>query len=317
MLLIFTTLVKGQSDSVIKINPTLYEVTGLGGNITVKVTEKGIVVIDAAETLDKGLRLQKIIAGISNKPVTHLILTHYHYDHTDGMATFPKGIIILAQAGLSEIFKNNEKLLLKSIEDGKSKIDGLNKELKALKASDSKRAKIDSALQAENKSLAALKAKKVIYPTQVYDKELSLILGKDTMILSYSGPGHTNSDTWVLFKNDNAITLGDLLFTNSMPYIDDNVGANTLNWANFLNSLSEKNYSVFISGHGKLAKSEDLKRFASYLLDLRKAVGEEIKKGTSLEEAKKTVNLAAYQDFGFQFFKEQNIEAVYKELSKK
>lgn len=317
ILLLSTTLIKGQSDSVIKITPTLYEITGMGGNITAKITEKGVIVTDAGETYEHGIKLQKIIKGISAKPITHVILTHYHADHIAGLAAFPKGINIIAQTGVSEILINSEKQLLKDIENGKSKLEEINKELKTLKASDTKRrAQLDSSLKAENNSLAALKAKEIIYPTQLYDKELTLISGKDTMILSYPGNCHTNSDTWVYFKNDNIITLGDLLFTNSMPYIDNNADANTLNWANFLIALSEKNYPTFISGHGKIAKSEDLKRFASYLLDLRKAIGEEIKKGTTLEQAIKTVNLVAYQDFGFQFFKEQNIEAVYKELSK-
>lgn len=318
VLLVFSTYANSQS-SITKINPTLYQITGLGGNVTAKITDKGIVVFDAGATYNAGLEIQRLIKQVSDKPVSHIVLTHYHYDHSYGLASFPADVTLIGHADISKALEMQDANVKKDIEENiPQRIEALNAEKKALKASDNKRRlEIDSTVKAETSGLEELKKLKLVLPGKVYETEMTLVLGRDTLVLNHTGNGHTSSDTWVLLKNDNVVVLGDLLFTNSMPYIDDKMGASTENWIKTLNALADKNYSAYISGHGELATAADLKRFAGYLTDLRKEIGDEIHQGKSLDEIKKSVKLAAYSDFGFQFFRDQNIEAVYNELSRK
>jgi glyoxylase-like metal-dependent hydrolase (beta-lactamase superfamily II) len=319
-LLLFVTLfVSAQKDSLIKIAPGLYEITGLGGNVTVKETSQGIIVVDAGTSLAAGNRIQEIVASISKKPITHVILTHYHYDHTGGLPAFPSQTLIVAHKNLALGLKKEETQNKKDIEETiPQKIKLLNKELNALLPENrTQRMHLDSSINAEKTKLEDLKKVKFVYPEKEFDTEMTIISGKDTIHLYYQGNAHTNGDTWIHFKNENVVAMGDLLFTNSFPFIDFEFGANTGNWAKIVNQLANGRFKTYISGHGRLATEEDLRRFAAYLTDLRKTVSDEISKGKSVEDAKKAIDIEAYRDFGFRFFKDQNIEAVYYELTKK
>jgi cyclase len=74
-----------------------YRLEGQGGNITVAVGTDGIIMVDTqfAPLSDK---IKAAIKAISPLPIKYTILTHFHGDHTGGVANFQKdGVIALAQ----------------------------------------------------------------------------------------------------------------------------------------------------------------------------------------------------------------------------
>src|ERR1700756_2063254 len=74
-----------------------YMLEGQGGNITVAVGTDGIIMVDTqfAPLSDK---IKAAIKAISPLPIKYAILTHFHGDHTGGIANFQKdGVIALAQ----------------------------------------------------------------------------------------------------------------------------------------------------------------------------------------------------------------------------
>lgn len=83
-----------------KVHPlttNVYWVEGGGGNSGVIVGEKGVIVIDAKTSPADGKELLDDVAQITPKPITTVILTHSDGDHVNGLASFPKGITIIAQ----------------------------------------------------------------------------------------------------------------------------------------------------------------------------------------------------------------------------
>jgi len=308
-----------QKDSLIKLTPSLYEITGMGGNVACKITSDGVVLIDAGTTSENGKRILELVRSITDKPVKYIILTHYHNDHVGGLQEFPGNITIIAQNNLLIGLKNDKDYLVQQITtDIPQKINQLTKDLTVLKPKDKKkRAEIDSSLKAETANLEKLKNTRIVFPTLTYEKEMTLFLGADTVVITYSGPAHTNGDSWVYFKNDNVVHLGDMLFTNSFPYIDDRNGSSTQNWITVLKMLASNKYGTYIPGHNAIASSGDLLKLAAYLEDLRNAVASEIASGKTMEATVKSVKLNDYNGFGFQFFREQNVGAVYMELIKK
>ena len=80
-----------------QLKPNVYWVEGGGGNSTVIVGEKGVIVVDAKVSKAGGAELLADIAKITPKPVTTVILTHSDGDHINGLAAFPAGIKIIAQ----------------------------------------------------------------------------------------------------------------------------------------------------------------------------------------------------------------------------
>jgi glyoxylase-like metal-dependent hydrolase (beta-lactamase superfamily II) len=85
-----------------QLNPDLYWIEGGGGNSTVIVGAKGVIVVDAKTSKAGGQTLLAEIAKITPKPVTTVILTHSDGDHIYGLTAFPTGLKIIAQ-------ENNKK----------------------------------------------------------------------------------------------------------------------------------------------------------------------------------------------------------------
>src|SRR5579864_6575909 len=70
---------------------------GAGGNVTIAVGTDGIIMVDTqfAPMHDK---LKAAIEKISPLPIKQVIITHFHGDHTGGIAAFRKdGAQVLAQ----------------------------------------------------------------------------------------------------------------------------------------------------------------------------------------------------------------------------
>ncbi|MBQ4818680.1 MBL fold metallo-hydrolase [Aquimarina sp. MMG016] len=96
----------------IQIDPlteNIYMLTGQGGNIGVFKNEKGIFIID-----DQFARLSgKILSSlktISDQPVTMVINTHYHGDHTGGNKNMTdQGATIFAQKNVRSRMENKQK----------------------------------------------------------------------------------------------------------------------------------------------------------------------------------------------------------------
>src|SRR5579872_7022631 len=85
-----------------QLKPNVYWIEGGGGNSTVIVGDKGVIVIDAKTTAAGGKELLEDIAKITPKPVTTVLLTHSDGDHVNGLASFPAGVKVIAQ-------ENNKK----------------------------------------------------------------------------------------------------------------------------------------------------------------------------------------------------------------
>jgi glyoxylase-like metal-dependent hydrolase (beta-lactamase superfamily II) len=81
-----------------KLRDNLYVLTGGGGNTTVFVTaNNGVVVIDT-KLPGWGKPLQEKIRTLTDKPITTIINTHVHGDHTSGNVDFPTTVNIVVQA---------------------------------------------------------------------------------------------------------------------------------------------------------------------------------------------------------------------------
>jgi cyclase len=80
-----------------QLKPNVYWIEGGGGNSTVIIGDKGVIVVDAKTSAAGGKELLEDIAKITPKPVTTVILTHSDGDHVNGLASFPAGIAIIAQ----------------------------------------------------------------------------------------------------------------------------------------------------------------------------------------------------------------------------
>ncbi len=91
------------------ITENIYMLTGQGGNIGVFKNEKGLFIIDDqfARLSDKILTKLKTV---SNQPVTMVMNTHFHGDHTGGNENMTnQGATIFAQSNVRSRMENRQK----------------------------------------------------------------------------------------------------------------------------------------------------------------------------------------------------------------
>jgi glyoxylase-like metal-dependent hydrolase (beta-lactamase superfamily II) len=87
-------------------------------------------------------------------------------------------------------------------------------------------------------------------------------------------------------------------------------------WIESLTKVEQLDFDLLVPGHGKIGRKEHVKQFRGYLEDLRGAVQEQIRKGASLENAKKTVRLPKYEQWQrYADWLPENVEGMYKYLS--
>ncbi|MER6525275.1 MBL fold metallo-hydrolase [Streptomyces sp. NPDC001508] len=147
------------------------------------------LVVDAGSSLAEGARLRAGAERIAGRDVTHLALTHPHFDHVFGAAAFA-GAEVYAAVGMDAVFARER--------------DGLCR--------DAVRNGLDARLAAEA-------ARALARPGQPVRGELTLDLGGGLrVLLADVGPGHTAHDLAVLVPGDPGVVFcGDLVEESGEP----------------------------------------------------------------------------------------------------
>ncbi|MEU8586983.1 MBL fold metallo-hydrolase [Streptomyces sp. NPDC048664] len=155
--------------------------------------EHAALLVDAGSSLDEGARLRAearpLLASLGGaRDVTHLALTHPHFDHVLGAAAFP-GAEVFGAAGVETVLSHGRAEL----------------------GADAVRYGLDPAAAA-----AAVDAPTP--PTRPVPDAWTLDLGGVRVVLANVGPGHTAHDLAVLVPGDRAVVFcGDLVEESGEP----------------------------------------------------------------------------------------------------
>jgi glyoxylase-like metal-dependent hydrolase (beta-lactamase superfamily II) len=94
-------------ESIETVAPNLYRITGQGGNSAVFVRDDGVLLVDT-KLANNGQALLDQIKKVTNKPVTHIVNTHTHGDHTGSNSFFPASVEIVTQDNTAANMKKME-----------------------------------------------------------------------------------------------------------------------------------------------------------------------------------------------------------------
>jgi len=152
-------------------------------------------------------------------------------------------------------------------------------------------------------------------PDLTFTDRMSIDLGGKHVELIYSGKNHSDNSLVVLLPQNKLLFAVDFIPVETVAYRtmrsdypDD--------WIESLKQVEQLDFETLVPGHGKVGKKEHVRQFRGYLEDLRAAVEEQVRKGASMEEAKKAVQLPKYgqwQRYGDWF--PENVEGMYRYLS--
>jgi glyoxylase-like metal-dependent hydrolase (beta-lactamase superfamily II) len=124
------------------------------------------------------------------------------------------------------------------------------------------------------------------WPLITFPAALRLHLNGQDVDLLHFGPGHTDGDVVIHFKQANVFHMGDLFVRYGYPYIDMSSGGN-------INGLIENvdkalalmdDQSLVIPGHGELSRKGDVKKYRDRLVTIRDKVAAALKQGKKRED---------------------------------
>lgn len=216
-----------------------------GSNAGFVIGDDGVLVIDAFFTPDAAAALVGEIRRLTPKPIRYVVNTHYHADHSGGDPVLrDAGAIIVAHRNVRSWVRTNNINLFG---------DRITPEL---------RARIEA----------------LPLPDLVTDKDLAIWLGSRKVVVR-TVLGHTGGDLVVEVPDANVLFAGDMLWRRIAPnLIDGSVEEWQAADAAFA-ALPDAARMRFVPGHGDIADARDVEDFRSYLLDLRRLVGDGRKAG--------------------------------------
>ncbi len=123
-----------------------------------------------------------------------------------------------------------------------------------------------------------------LLPGETFEQSQILSIGNKTLELVHPGPGHTDGDLVVVFREESAVHLGDLLFNGHYPNIDLEAGGTVQGWPATLDSVTTLNFDRVIPGHGPTTDRDGIARFRAFMAQLG-AVGQQAASANQALEA--------------------------------
>ena len=228
------------------------------------ITPAGVVVVDALGSPRLAERLTQAIRQLTDKPVTHVILTHYHADHIYGLQFFKQqGAQVIAHVAAREYMQSETAQL-------------------RLEAS---RTDLAPWIDAQTRLVAA--------DTWI-EGATTLRVGGVVFELDRVGPSHTPEDITVYVPSEKLLFAGDLFFNGRLPFVGR---ANSSQWIRSLDRLLGYDTRAVVPGHGPASTDpkKDIGMTRDYLKHLRQTMGKAVEDFVPFEEAYASTDWRAFE----------------------
>ena len=271
-----------------KLRDNLFVVRGGGGNTAVFVTADGVTLVDT-KIYGWAPHLITRIKEITDKPVTRIINTHTHYDHTEGNPDFPATVEVVTHENTAKMMPEMKPPYGITLTDRNVFKDSKGRGL----------------------------------PKRTFKDEMTIGRGNDRIELRYFGRAHTSGDAFVIFPALRAMHTGDTFPNKGMPIMDINNGGSGLAYADTLAKAAKvPNIDTVITGHNQtVLTTADIQTYSEFVRDFVATVRAAKKAGQSIDDVANSCKMPE------RFLKEgyaqttpvnrvkPNVEVLWKELN--
>jgi len=160
--------------------------------------------------------IQKV-RSVTDKPISHLVLSHYHAVRVLGAAEYKAANIIMSSKARSMVVERGQ-------EDWDSEFDRFPRLFKG------------------HEEIPGL-----TWPTTTFDKKMSLFLGKRRVDLYFLGRAHTAGDIVIHVPDSNVLFTGDIVEYKSACYCGD---AHLQEWPKTLGKIAKFQAVSLVPGRG-------------------------------------------------------------------
>lgn len=249
-----------------KVAENLYVLFGLGGNIAVSIGAQGVLIVDT-QFPEMVPKYRAAIASLGGGSIDFAIDTHWHYDHADGNQRLgPEGVRLVAQQNSRDMMTRDKV--------------------------------INTVTRPLNPQPAYAQD---ALPVVTFDDRMRMYFNGQTIDLLHFGPAHTTGDAAVIFREHNAVHLGDVFNNAGYPFIDADNGGDLNGTIAFCQAVLDELEpgAVVIPGHGPVADFAKLERYVEMLIDVRDKIASLVAAGATLEQVVAARPTAAWDaEFG-------------------
>ena len=186
-------------------------------NSGIIVGDDSVMVIDAQATPTLARQVIQKVRSVTDKPISHLVLSHYHAVRVLGAAEYKASNIIMSSKARSMVVERGQ-------EDWDSEFDRFPRLFKG------------------HEEIPGL-----TWPTTTFDKKMSLFLGKRRVDLYFLGRAHTAGDIVIHVPDSNVLFTGDIVEYKSACYCGD---AHLQDWPKTLGKIAKFQAVSLVPGRG-------------------------------------------------------------------
>ena len=282
-----------------KVRDGIYHAVGTGalavvGNSSFIVNDNDVIVIDDHVSPAAAWVLLEEIKAVTNKPVTTVINTHFHFDHAHGNQIFDTNRVnIIGHEFTRQMLLSNSTSmpLYKNYVTGiQPQIDDLKKRL-AAETDATKQAALRTQISVAENNKAAQAELTPTPPNVTLTDRMTLYRGNREIQIRFLGRGHTGGDVVVFLPREKVVMTGDFLTAGlsnmSDAYLDE--------WVTSLDALKTLDFDTVLPGHGEaFTDKAKIGYFQDYLRDVWSEVGRLKRQGVSAEEAAKRADMTKH-----------------------
>ncbi|MGB3553378.1 MAG: MBL fold metallo-hydrolase [Jannaschia sp.] len=260
-----------KATSFTEIGPGLYAFTAEGDpNSGVIIGEESVMVIEAQATPRLARKVIDAIRTVTDKPISHLVLTHYHAVRVLGASAFDAPQIIMSEPARAMVVERGQ-------EDWDSEFDRFPR------------------LFQGHEEIPGL-----TWPTTTFKGRMSVYLGNRRVDLMQLGRAHTAGDIVAYVPDANVMFTGDIVEYHSACYCGD---GHFHDWPGTLDAIRRFDLDAIAPGRGDALIGSDmvnaaLDSTADFVISTYRPVARVALGGGTLKEAMAACRAACDPKFG-------------------
>lgn len=266
------------------------------------IRNSGVLVVDTQSSLAATQAVIRAVEARPALPVSHLVLTHWHGDHVQGIAAYRArwpGVEVVAHKTVAEDIRGRaEPQADEQVERYAAAIaaarqrlrDGVDREGNPL--FEDERKTLAGEIEDAEATVAEMRAvpRPFAVPDLAYDGELVLGAGLEAVRVSH-WRAHTRGDSTVYMPAVGVLVTGDLL--DDLPYGGHGY---PMSWVAALEELAELEIREIVPSHGSVRRGKDhLILVLDMFRSLTRQVGAAVERDLDLEATRAAVDLESFR----------------------